>query len=91
MVMAGDGRGHLYHMNSLEFPNGYLQDKDAAKDIPFGSIDVVMTNPPFGSDIPITDKNILQHYELAHSWESDGEVSFMYTSQAQISSYQTNR
>ncbi|HEY9830776.1 MAG TPA: N-6 DNA methylase, partial [Stenomitos sp.] len=22
MVMAGDGRGHLYHINSLEFPNG---------------------------------------------------------------------
>ncbi len=76
MVMAGDGRGHLYHMNSLEFPNGHLQDKDAAKNIPFGSIDVVMTNPPFGSDIPITDKNILKHYELAHTWESDGEGGF---------------
>jgi type I restriction enzyme M protein len=76
MVMAGDGRGHLYHMNSLEFPNGHLQDKEAAKEIPFNSIDVMMTNPPFGSDIPITDKNILKHYELAHNWESDGEGGF---------------
>ncbi len=76
MVMAGDGRGHLYHMNSLEFPNGHLQDKEAAKAIPFNSIDVVMTNPPFGADIPITDKNILQYYELAHTWESDGEGGF---------------
>lgn len=76
MVMAGDGRGHLYHMNSLEFPNGHLQENDAVKDIPFGSIDVVMTNPPFGSDIPITDKNILKHYELAHSWDPDGEGEF---------------
>lgn len=79
MVMAGDGRGHLYHMNSLEFPNGHLQDKDAAKDIPFGSIDVMMTNPPFGSNIPITDKNILKHYELAHNWESDGDGGFRNT------------
>ncbi|MBU1195218.1 MAG: N-6 DNA methylase [Proteobacteria bacterium] len=79
MVMAGDGRGHLYHMNSLEYPNGHLQDKDALKDIPFGSIDVIMTNPPFGSDIPITDKNILKHYELAHNWESDGEGGFRNT------------
>ncbi|NQU63541.1 MAG: N-6 DNA methylase, partial [SAR324 cluster bacterium] len=79
MVMAGDGRGHLYHMNSLEYPYGHLQDKDAAEFIPFGSIDVLMTNPPFGSDIPITDKNILKHYELAHRWESDEEGGFRNT------------
>ena len=24
MVMAGDGKGHLYHLNSLEFPKGHL-------------------------------------------------------------------
>ncbi|MBH8593451.1 restriction endonuclease subunit M [Paenactinomyces guangxiensis] len=80
MVMAGDGRGHLYHMNSLEFPNGHLPHlEEARKDIPLGSIDVIMTNPPFGSDIPITDKNILQHYELAHNWEPDGEGGFRNT------------
>ncbi len=80
MVMAGDGRGHLYHINSLEFPIGHLpQLDDAKRDIPFGSIDVLMTNPPFGSDIPITDKNILQHYELAHRWERDGEGGFRNT------------
>ncbi len=80
MVMAGDGRGHLYHINSLEFPSGYLPDLETAKrEIPFDSVDVVMTNPPFGSDIPITEKNILQHYELAHSWEPDGEGGFRNT------------
>ena len=74
MVMAGDGRGHIYHMNSLEFPDGHLPDVLKAKvEIKLGSIDVVMTNPPFGSDIPITDKNILNHFELAHDWKSDGE------------------
>ena len=80
MVMAGDGRGHLYHINSLEFPNGHLPNlEEAKKEIKLGSIDVLMTNPPFGSDIPITDKNILQHYDLAHSWESDGEGGFRKT------------
>ena len=77
MVMAGDGRGHLYHINSLEFPEGHLDHLiEAKKDIPFESMDVVMTNPPFGSDIPITDRNILSHYELAHNWDSDGEGGF---------------
>lgn len=81
MVMAGDGRGHLYHINSLEFPSGHLpQVKDAKKDLlPFGSFDVVMTNPPFGSSIPITEKNILENFELAHSWEPDGEGGFRNT------------
>lgn len=80
MVMAGDGHGHLYHINSLEFPKGHLQNvNNAVEDIPLGSIDVVMTNPPFGSDIPITDKNILEHFELAHTWESDGEGGFRNT------------
>lgn len=80
MVMAGDGRGHLYHINSLEFPSGHLpQLEDAKGDIPFDSMDVVMTNPPFGSDIPITDGNILKKYELAHNWEPDGESGFRKT------------
>lgn len=80
MVMAGDGRGHLYHINSLEFPHGHLPHlEEAKKDIPLGSMDVVMTNPPFGSDIPITDNNILQHYELAYYWEPDGEGGFRNT------------
>lgn len=61
MVMAGDGRGHLYHINSLEFPKGHLPDLERTlKEIPLGSIDVLMTNPPFGSDIPITDPAILR-------------------------------
>jgi len=67
MVMAGDGKGHLYHLNSLEFPEGHLDGLDpATREIPLGSMDVVMTNPPFGSEIPITDSHILKHYDLGH-------------------------
>ncbi|MBB5211471.1 methylation-associated defense system DNA methyltransferase MAD2 [Microbulbifer hydrolyticus] len=80
MVLAGDGRGHIYNINSLEFPLGHLADLEAAKqEIPLSSIDIIATNPPFGSDIPITDKHILEQYELAHSWESDGEGGFRNT------------
>ena len=93
MVMAGDGRGHLYHLNSLEFPNGHLIEQieleeerlkikrgdGIRKRLALGTFDIVMTNPPFGSDIPITDKNILKEFELAHNWESDGEGGFRNT------------
>ena len=80
MVLAGDGRGHIYNINSLEFPLGHLADlQNAKKDIPLGSVDIVATNPPFGSDIPITDKHILNQYELARNWEPDGEGGFRNT------------
>ncbi len=80
MVLAGDGRGHIYNINSLEFPLGHLADLPVAKkEIPLASVDIIATNPPFGSDIPITDKRILEQYELAHAWETDGEGGFRNT------------
>lgn len=99
MVMSGDGRGHIYHVNSLEFPSGHLVEKSEQdekrlqtpkedgirKRLALGSFDIVMTNPPFGSDIPITDKSILQNFELAHTWERDGEGGFRNTGQLKSS------
>jgi type I restriction enzyme M protein len=86
MVMAGDGHGHLYHANSLELPGGYLADvKRVKRDIPFGSIDVITTNPPFGSDIPITDEKILSQYELARIWEQGNDGTFHPTTRLQTS------
>ena len=81
MVMAGDGRGHLYHLNSLEFPNGQLSGLERAKkDIALETIDVIMTNPPLGSDIPINEAQILYPYDLARNWEKDDEGNFRFTS-----------
>lgn len=84
MVMAGNSKGHLYHLNSLEFPDGHLDGVKAAKrKTPLGSMDVVMTNPPFGSTIPITDPSILKHFELAHVWERTEDGSFRNTGRRQ--------
>jgi type I restriction enzyme M protein len=84
MVMAGDGKGHLYHLNSLEFPAGHLDGLDPArKEIPLESVDVVMTNPPFGAEIPITDPNILKHFDLAHIWERLEDGGFRNTGRLQ--------
>ncbi|WP_434560753.1 methylation-associated defense system DNA methyltransferase MAD2 [Pseudomonas sp. R1-6] len=74
VMMAGNSLGHLYHMNSLEFPLGHLPGVQAAEEaIRLGTIDVLMTNPPFGSDIPVTEKTILEQYELARRWERQGD------------------
>ncbi|MBL8442194.1 MAG: N-6 DNA methylase, partial [Betaproteobacteria bacterium] len=66
LMMAAGSKGNVFHIDSLTYPAGHLEGlKEATEKIPLGSIDVLMTNPPFGSDIPITDPAILGKYELA--------------------------
>lgn len=80
VVMASNAMAHINHMNSLEFPHGHLKGIDEAKNkIPLGSIDLILTNPPFGSDIPITDPQILNQYELASTWGRTEDGGFRKT------------
>ena len=84
IVMASNTEANLFHMNSLEFPAGHLAGVEPARmQARLGTIDVVMTNPPFGSDIPITDHNILRHFELAHIWERTDDGAFRNTGRLQ--------
>ncbi|MFE3001410.1 restriction endonuclease subunit M [Nocardia sp. NPDC059246] len=84
IVMASNGEARLFNMNSLEFPAGHLAGAAEARGVAdLGTIDVVMTNPPFGSDIPITDPNILRNYDLAHIWERADDGSFRNTGRLQ--------
>jgi type I restriction enzyme M protein len=72
LMMAANTDGHIFHMDSLAFPKGQLPGNAPAKEsIPLGSIDVLMTNPPFGSEIPITDPAILDEHALARAWRRD--------------------
>lgn len=87
VVMASNAMANIYHMNSLEYPHGHLKCVDPAKKtIPVGdssgkdgSVDVILTNPPFGSDIPVTDKQILEQYDLAYVWERTENGGFRKT------------
>jgi type I restriction enzyme M protein len=84
IVMASNTEANLFHMNSLEFPAGHLAGVDPANMLArLGTMDIVMTNPPFGSDIPITDQNILRHFELAHVWERTDDGAFRNTGRLQ--------
>ena len=84
MVMNNDGSGNILQTNSLLPPHQWTDEFRTrlaeAIWIPKSSIrnhtsieffDVIVTNPPFGSKIPIKDKNILEQFELAHIWEND--------------------
>ena len=84
VVMASNAEAHLFNMNSLEYPAGHLSGvTEARKVAELGTMRVVMTNPPFGSDIPITDPNILRSFELAHVWERTEDGGFRNTGRPQ--------
>ncbi|MBO6717069.1 MAG: N-6 DNA methylase [Rhizobiaceae bacterium] len=71
MVMNNDGAGGLYQANSLQSPARWdetLRDRSI-----FGQVDILFTNPPFGSKIPIDDPAVLEAYDLGHAWNYDEE------------------
>ena len=88
MVMNNDGSGNILQTNSLLPPHEWTDDFRSnlaeALGIDKASIrnyktieffDVIVTNPPFGSKIPIKDKAILEQFELAHVWENDKKTN----------------
>lgn len=66
MVMNNDGAGGLFQANSLESPATW--EADLRKRSVVGRVEVLFTNPPFGSKIPITDQSVLEQYDLGHVW-----------------------
>lgn len=83
MVMNNDGSGNILQTNSLlpphEWNNEFRTKLAEALGISSSEIrnhktleffNVIVTNPPFGSKIPIKDKAILEQYELSHIWEN---------------------
>jgi type I restriction enzyme M protein len=88
MVMNNDGSGNILQNNSLLPPHEWsdefkkrLSDSLGIKKATICNhktlefFDVIVTNPPFGSKIPIKDKNILEQYELAHIWVNDKKTN----------------
>jgi type I restriction enzyme M protein len=66
MVMNNDGSGGLFQANSLA-PSATWTDDLRNRNL-LGQVDVILTNPPFGSKIPIDDPSILSQFDLGHTW-----------------------
>jgi type I restriction enzyme M protein len=77
MAIIGDGRGGIYCENSLQKSTEW---KSAAKDkVTDASFDVVITNPPFGAKITISDTTILRDYDLGYKWKKDKSGQWVKT------------
>jgi type I restriction enzyme M protein len=67
MLIAGDGRAHVYRVNSLD-PREWKGRADGLVEaIKDGKFDVLMTNPPFAGQIK--QPEILGTYDLAYKGE----------------------
>ena len=84
MVMNNDGSGNILQTNSLLPPHEWTDDfktrlasalqidkKSIMNHSDIGFFDVIVTNPPFGSKIPIKDHAILSQFDLARIWSQD--------------------
>lgn len=89
MMLTGEP-GNVYYMDSLAFPGGHLPGvTEANSRIPLGkTVDVLMTNPPFGTDIKIEDRDVLAMYRdgAARSWSRDKETGQAVAGENEISS-----
>ncbi|HUW95132.1 MAG TPA: N-6 DNA methylase [Anaerolineae bacterium] len=71
MVLNNDGSGGLFPANSLVVPVRWAPELQAR--VGLGSVDILFTNPPFGSKIPVNDRDTLQQFEIARQWDRVGE------------------
>lgn len=87
MVMNNDGSGNIFRQDSILHPHNWEDDfrkqfaaalqvsaeafRNPSKDLQL--FDVIATNPPFGSKLPIRDPDILEQYDLGHIWRPNGD------------------
>ena len=89
MVMNNDGSGNIYRNDSLLPPHEWSQElkSDLASALQIqadsitnansiGFFDVIVTNPPFGSKIPINDSHILEQFDIGHIWRKGEEGKY---------------
>lgn len=78
MAIIGDGRGGVFCENSLQPPSEWSHATQEM--IKPGNFDVVITNPPFGTKIPIKGQDVLSQYLLGHKWKKDKTTGAMVQS-----------
>jgi type I restriction enzyme M protein len=77
LVMHGDGSTNVFHANSLLPPGEWslTPPNDVANYVKPNSFDVIVTNPPFGSNIAVDDSHILAQFEIARLSTTGNQAS----------------
>lgn len=71
MNLVGDGTTGIFCEDSLEKSKNWKQETQLK--IQLGTFDILMTNPPFGSNIKVEGEDKLKQFDLAHQWKKNKE------------------
>ena len=92
MVMNNDGSGNIIQLNTLLPPilwpddrrktiqKAMIEPRPITNKDNIGVFDVIVTNPPFGAKIPVDDRQILEQFDLGHSWNKDKNGKWIMSS-----------
>ena len=71
MILYDDGHTGIFAANSLDTFNEIrkMALEAGAGEIGQDIFNIVLTNPPFGTKGRVTDKRILEQFDLAHKWK----------------------
>jgi type I restriction enzyme M protein len=85
MLINNDGHGNIHCFNTLAVTRTEINERHVpgAPQLGFGTLDVVLTNPPFGAKIPVDDPDILRNFELAHKWDVTSDEQFVMRNELQ--------
>ncbi len=67
LTLIGDGKSGIFNEDSLENPKNWKNK--TKQEIKFGKFDILLTNPPFGSKIPVRGAEKLKQFELGYKWK----------------------
>ncbi len=67
LEILSNGLSNIFCEDSLDPTNYHSKLRNMNIENQF---DIILTNPPFGTKIPINNKNILKIYKLGHVWEN---------------------
>ena len=69
MAIIGDGKSSIVCEDSLDDPHNW-SEKTREK-IDMGKFSMLVTNPPFGSKIPVRGENKLKQFQFGYKWRFD--------------------
>ena len=72
MNLIGDGTTGIFCEDSLEAPSNWKAETRTK--IQLGTFDILLTNPPFGSKIPVTGEDKMKQFEVGYKWKFDEET-----------------
>jgi len=76
MTILGDGRSNIVKQNSLK-PLDDWEDEARGKITEGGELrqfDICITNPPFGANIKVSQPDVLERFQLGHTWKKKDGV-----------------